>query len=66
VIGFTSEEQLTGWLDDAGIGYDEGQLGLAIAHLMRIGRLQTPRADQWERPGEARPTWLNEPPVHAG
>jgi hypothetical protein len=65
-IGFTSEEQLAGWLRAAGIDWDEGALPIAIGHLLRTGVLQSPRPDHWERPGEERPTWYVPPRIYSG
>ena len=44
---------------------DERQFQIALDHLARIGRLQTPRADQWQR-SEPRPTWLVEAVPYMG
>jgi hypothetical protein len=63
VIGYTSPEELAQWLTEAGIQFDEADLPPAIEELTHIGRLQSPRADQWDQPG-ARPTWYVPPTVH--
>jgi hypothetical protein len=65
-IGFEDETQLRDWLSAAGIeGFSDREFSQAIGHLIHLGHLQSPRADQWEHPGP-RPTWLNEPRVRTG
>jgi hypothetical protein len=55
-LGFEDEDQLKGWLREAGIDdFDDTQFDLALGHLLQIGRLQQPRV--WER-NSIRPTWL--------
>lgn len=64
-IGYESEDQLRSWLTEAGIDFDGRLFDLALGHLLRLGRLQSPRADTWQRP-EVRPTWLVEPVPFTG
>jgi hypothetical protein len=62
--GYEDEDQLRGWLREIGTEVDDHTLGKAIGHLFYLRHLNTPRADQWERPGEAIPTWLVEPRIY--
>jgi len=63
--GFSDEDQLRGWLADAGVTFDDRQFEQAIGIMMHLGRLQVPRADSWQGPGP-RPTWLVPAPIHTG
>jgi hypothetical protein len=57
-IGFTSEVELLRWMSEAGftISDDRTTFNRALDGLLRAGRLQTPRPNEWTRSGE-RPTW---------
>ena len=45
---------------DAAVEWDERLFPLALDSPARKGRLQMPRAESWQGPGE-RPCWLVEP-----
>jgi hypothetical protein len=57
-VGFTSEDELLGWMGEANISIsdDRTTFNRALDGLLRTGRLQTPRPNEWTRSGE-RPTW---------
>ena len=42
-LGYTSDDELKGWLTDAGIEFDEAQFNLAVGQLERLGRARLPR-----------------------
>ncbi len=65
-LGYETEEQLREWVGEAGVEITDDRLwGLAIDHLARIGRLETPSAARWTGPGP-RVTWMNEPKPWSG
>jgi hypothetical protein len=57
--GFTDEDELQQWLRDAGADFDDRQFGLALGHLARLGRLRSPRPEEWVGPGPVLPGWLS-------
>jgi hypothetical protein len=55
---FESEDQLSGWLDHAGIGYDERPFVMALRQLEEIGRVRRPRQDHWRDDLPLPGTWV--------
>jgi hypothetical protein len=55
---FESEDQLQGWLDEAGIEYDDRPFVMALRQLEEIGRLRRPRQDHWNEDRPLPGTWI--------